>query len=164
MVLMDFALTQGQTVYAAKISDDIIGIATARVGLGSTGTFVGIDSTTTASTLYFIGVGTGVYHSLSTNYNNVLTGGLSRCVVTVSTSSTHGLKSQDTVSLDIRTGITTTIKVAYNDYNRRLVIDPRTFVAGDVNVANNTITIPRHGYINGQKVIHTASTSSGGLK
>ena len=158
-----FALTQGQTVYAAKISDDIIGIATARVGLGSTGTFVGINSTTTASTLYFIGVGTGVYHSLSSNYNNVLSGGLSRCIVTVSTSSTHGLKSEDNVSLDIRTGITTTIKVAYNDYNRRLVIDPRTFVAGDVNATNNTITIPRHGYTNGQKVIHTASTSSGGL-
>ena len=34
-----FALTQGQTVYAAKINNDLIGIATARVGLGSTGYF-----------------------------------------------------------------------------------------------------------------------------
>ena len=49
-----FALTQGQTVYAAKLTDDLIGIATARVGLGSTGNFVGINSTTTASTLYLL--------------------------------------------------------------------------------------------------------------
>ena len=32
-----FALTQGQTVYAAKLTNDLIGISTARVGLGSTG-------------------------------------------------------------------------------------------------------------------------------
>jgi len=158
-----FALTQGQTVYAAKITNDLIGISTARVGLGSTGSFVGIDSTTTASTLYFIGVGTGVYHSLKTNFDNTITGALSRSLVTVSTASTHGLKSDDRVRLRVQPGITTTINVAYNDYNRRLVINPRTFGSANVSVGNNTITIARHGYNNGQKVIHTATTSSGGL-
>ncbi|GAF75566.1 unnamed protein product, partial [marine sediment metagenome] len=158
-----FALTQGQTVYAAKITNDLIGISTARVGLGSTGSFVGINSTTNTSTLYFIGVGTGVYHSLKTNYDNTLIGSLSRSLVTVSTASTHGLKSDDTVNLVVQPGITTTIKVAYNDYNRRLVIDPRTFASGDVSIGNDSITIARHGYSNGQKVIHTATTSSGGL-
>ena len=158
-----FALTQGQTVYAARLTNDLIGISTARVGLGSTGSFVGINSTTNTSTLYFIGVGTGVYHSLKTNFDNVLTGSLSRCFVTVSTASTHGLEVQDNIRLRVQPGITTTIKVAYNDYNRRLVIDPRNFGAGDVSVGNNTITIPRHGYRKGQKVIHTATTSSGGL-
>ena len=131
--------------------------------MGSTGTFVGINSTTTASTLYFIGVGTNTYHSLKTNYTNVLTGSLSKATVTVSTSSTHGLRVDDTVDLSVQPGITTTIKVAYNDYNRRLVIDPRTFASGDVSIGNNTITISRHGFYSGQKIIHTATTSSGGL-
>ena len=158
-----FALTQGQTIYAAKLTNDLIGIATARVGLGSTGNFVGINSTTTTSTLYFIGVGTNTYHSLKTNYSNVLVGSLNKSTVTVSTSSTHGLKVDDKVNLTVQPGITTTIKVAYNDYNRRLIIDPRTFASGDVSVGNNTITIARHGYNDGQKVIHTATTSSGGL-
>ena len=158
-----FALTQGQTVYASRLTNDLIGISTARVGLGATGSFVGINSTTNTSTLYFIGVGTGVYHSLKTSFDNVLTGSLSRCFVTVSTASTHGLQSQDNIRLKVQPGITTTFKVAYNDYNRRLVIDPRTFGSGDVSVGNNTITIPRHGYKSGQKVIHTATTSSGGL-
>ena len=158
-----FALTQGQTVYATKLTNDLIGISSARVGLGSTGSLVGINSTTSVSTLYFIGVGTGVYHSLKSNFNNTLTGTISRSLVTVSTSSTHGLKANDNVNLTVQPGITTTIKVAYNDYNRRLIIDPRTFVAGDVSINNNTITIPYHNYDNGQKVIHTATTSSGGL-
>jgi hypothetical protein len=158
-----FALTQGQTVFATKLTNDLIGISSARVGLGSTGSLVGINSTTSVSTLYFIGVGTGVYHSLKSNFDNTLTGTISRSLVTVSTSSTHGLKANDDVLLTVQPGITTTIKVAYNDYNRRLVIDSRTFASGDVSTANNTITIPRHGYNNGQKVIHTATTSSGGL-
>ena len=131
--------------------------------MGSTGSLVGINSTTNTSSLYFIGVGTGVYHSLKTSFDNVLTGSLSRCFVTVSTASTHGLEVQDNIRLRVQPGITTTLKVAYNDYNRRLVIDPRTFGSGDVSVGNNTITIPRHGYRSGQKVIHTATTSSGGL-
>ena len=158
-----FALTQGQTVYAAKLTSDLIGIATAQVGVGSTGSFVGINSTTTVSTLYFTGIGTGIYHSFKTNYDNVITGSLSRSMVTVSTSSTHGLGSKDQVTLSVLPGITTTIKVAYNDYNRRIVIDPRTFASGDVSIGNDSITIARHGYIAGQKVIHTAGTPSGGL-
>ena len=158
-----FALTNGQTVYAAKITQDLIGIATARVGVGSTGSWVGINSSVTTSTLYFIGVGTGVYHSLKTNYDNVLSGSVNRTLATVSTASTHGLKSNDFINLTAQPGITTTIKVAYNDYNRRITINPRSFSSSDVNVTANTITIAKHGYVNGQKVVSTATTSPGGL-
>ena len=35
-------LTSGQKLFVAKIDDDLIGIATVRVGLGTTGTFVGV--------------------------------------------------------------------------------------------------------------------------
>ena len=38
---MGTTLSDGQTLFVAKISDDLIGIATIRVGLGTTGTFVG---------------------------------------------------------------------------------------------------------------------------
>ncbi len=160
---MEFTLSNEQTLYAAPLSKDLIGIATARVGLGSTGTYVGVNSTTNISTLYFTGIGTGLYHSLETNYENVLSGKVETSLVTVSTASTHGLQSHDNVILDILPGITTSIKVAYNDYNRRLVINPRSFAASDVSVSTNSITIARHGYKNGQKIIYTASTASGGL-
>ena len=58
-------LTNGQTIYVAAITEDLIGISTVKVGLGSTGTFVGIASTQRGSTtVFFSGLGTGVYHSL----------------------------------------------------------------------------------------------------
>jgi hypothetical protein len=160
---MEFTLSNEQTLYAAPLSKDLIGIATARVGVGSTGSFVGINSTTNISTLFFTGIGTGLYHSFKTNYSNVLSGQLKRSLVTVSTSSTHGLKAVDTISLAVNPGITTTIKVAYNDYNRRLVINPRSYSESDVDTSNNTITISKHGYVNGQKIVSTATTSPGGL-
>ena len=36
-------------------------------------------------------------------------------------------------------------------------------MAGDVDVSENTITLSNHGFNSGDKVIHTATTSSGGL-
>jgi len=148
---MEFILSNEQTLYAAPLSKDLIGIATARVGVGSTGSFVGINSTTNISTLFFTGIGTGLYHSFKTNYSNVLSGQLNRSLVTVSTSSTHGLRASDSVTLKVNPGITTTIKVAYNDYNRRLVINPRSFSESDIDVSSNSITISKHGYVNGTK-------------
>ena len=161
---MSFTLAQGSTVYAAPISKDLIGIATVRVGLGSTGSFEGISETTKdKSTLFFTGIGTGLYHSFKTNYSNALSGSIKRSLATVSTSSTHGLLANNAIDLISLPGITTTINVAYNDYNRRLVINPRTFASGNINTTNNTITISKHGYYTGQKVIYTATTASGGL-
>ena len=69
----------------------------------------------------------------------------------------------DVINLSVLSGVTTTINVAYNDFNRRLVINPRTYIKAGINTSDNTITIADHGYTNGQKVISTATTSPGGL-
>ena len=37
-------------------------------------------------------------------------------------------------------------------------------MAGDVDKSENTITLSNHGFNSGDKVIHTATTSSGGLE
>ena len=151
------------TLYAAKISDDLIGLSTVRVGLGSTGNFVGISSTyANSTTLYFTGIGTGVYHSLKTNHS-VITGEISRNLVTVSTASTHGLTTNDEVKVEVNPTISTSFSVTYNDYNRRLLIDSTAFGSGDVDTTFNTITISNHGFKTGQKVLYTASTAAGGL-
>ena len=56
-------VADGTQLYTAKVSDDLIGLSTVRVGLGSTGNFVGISTIhQNATTLYFTGNGTGVYH------------------------------------------------------------------------------------------------------
>ncbi len=159
-----FVLSDQSTLYVAKISNDLIGISSVKVGLGSTGTIVGIASTTIgSSTLYLTGIGTGTYHSFKTNYS-VITGQISKNTVTVSTAQTHGLSNNDSVFVDVNPGLSTTFVVKYNDYNRKLVINPKSFSLSGINTVSDTITIPNHGFVGGQQVIHTSSAPSGGLQ
>lgn len=158
------SLSDQSSLYVAKISDDIIGLATVRVGLGSTGTFVGIASTQRSSTtLYFVGLGSGVYHSLKTNFD-VITGTIERNLVTVSCSSTHGLDNNDIVYIDVNPSISTSFAIKYDDYHRKVLVNSRTFAPGDVNVSTNTITLTNHDLSMGQKVLHTSNSPSGGLQ
>ena len=158
-----FKLNDQSRVYVAKITDDLIGISTVKVGLGTTGSFVGIASTQSSqSTLFFTGIGTGVYHSFKTNYPTTK-GQLLRNLVTVSTSQTHGLLNEDVVNVSIKSGVTTSFILKYNDYNRKLLVDPKDFVSGGVNTTTNSINIQNHKFYTGQKVLHTATSPSGGL-
>jgi hypothetical protein len=155
-----FQLEEQSTVYVAKISKDLIGISTIKVGLGSTGTFVG-TGLTTSGILYFTSVGTGSIHSFRTNFENIMTGVISKNIVTVSTAETHGLSLLNSVVINVNVGISTTFVVKYDDYNRRMIIDPKTF--SSINTTNNTISVNNHKYYTGQKVLYTSSTPADGL-
>ena len=72
MLELEQLLLDGTNLFVAKINDDLIGIATVRVGLGTTGTFVGLENPV-STTLFFRNVGTGDTHSFKTNYS-VITG------------------------------------------------------------------------------------------
>ena len=65
--------------------------------------------------------------------------------------------------MNVVSGLTTTVTIKYNDYNRRLIVNPKSFTASGVNTTTNAITINDHGYETGDKIIHTASTPVGGL-
>ena len=156
-----FQLGENSIVFVAKISNDLIGISTIKVGLGSIGNFVSVGSTLESGILYFNSIGTGNNHSFKTNYTNTLIGNISKNVVTVSTAETHGLSLLDNVNINVKPGISTTLIVKYDDYNRRLVINPRTF--SSIDTINNIITINNHQYYTGQKVIYTATTPATGL-
>jgi len=158
------SISDQQTVFVAKISDDLIGISTVRVGLGTTGTFVGIANTTRGTgTLFFRNVGTGDNHSFKTTYAG-LSGSISKNIVTVSTAQTHGLSNNDIIFVDVNPSISTTFTVKYNDYNRKVLINPKDFVSAGINTITNTITISNHNFKRGQKVIHTAVTPAHGLE
>jgi hypothetical protein len=156
-------LNDNDILYAARITDSLFGLSQSKVGLGSTGNYIGINSSVVSNTLYFSGIGTGVIHSLTTNYSNKISGKVSRNKVTVSTASTHGLSLQDSVTIKCISGITTSYKVVYNDESRRLVINPINFLSGAVNTTSNTITINDHGYTTGQAIIYSATIPSVGL-
>ena len=156
-------LSNNQTLFAAKISRDVIGISTVKVGLGTTGTFVGIATTQrNISTLFFTGFGTGVYHSFQTNFS-VITAELRRKEVTVQTKQAHGIEGNHEIVIDVNPSISTTVTLKYNDYNRRLIANPKSFASSGVNTTTNAITISGHGYVTGQKVLHTASNPAEGL-
>ncbi len=158
-----FTLQDQSKVYAARISNDLIGISTVKVGLGSTGTFVGIATTTSSlSTLYFTGIGTGTYHSFKTNYNK-LSGQVSKNIVTVSTAQTHGLLNGDEVFMDVNPGVSTSIVIKYNDYNRKVLVNPKSFISAGINTITDAITIVDHKFETGQKVVHTSEVPAIGL-
>ena len=154
-------LADGTNLFVAKINDDLIGIATVRVGLGTTGTFVGLANTL-STTLFFRSVGTGDTHSFRTNYS-VITGDIRRNLVTVSTAGTHGLSSPHNIFVNVNPQNTGIATLTYNEFNRRLVVNPVGFVTAGVNTTTNTITINSHGFKTGDKVIHTSEVSSVGL-
>ena len=154
-------LANGSNLFVAKINDDLIGIATVRVGLGTTGTFVGLENPI-SSTLFFKNVGTGDTHSFKTNYN-VITGNVRRNLVTVSTAETHGLSSPHNIFVNVNPQNTGIVTLTYNDFNRRLIVNPVGFSTAGVNTTTNTITINSHGFKTGDKIIHTSDLSSVGL-
>lgn len=159
--LTSFALGNLSTVYAAKLSNDLIGISTNQIGLNSTGNYIGIG-TQAANLLYFTGIGTNTYHSFKTNYSNILTGEVGKNEVTVSAASSHQLKLLD--NIDVQLNLNNTIKtviVKYNDTNSRFVVDP--IAINSVNVQRNTLEIPNHNFADEDKIIYNTASPIGGL-
>ena len=157
-------------LYVAKVSNDLIGISSIKVGLGSTGSFAGIAETTAHTGLvYFAGVGTGVYHSFKTNYDGIVKGNIEQNNVIVSVAGTHGLKHNAKVNINVNprnTGITT---IQYDKPNRKIVTRGLGFSASGITSTTSlsgipdSISIINHGLITGQKVIHKSDTPTGGL-
>ena len=113
--------TLPSTVYVAKISQDLVGLSTVRVALGSTGTFNGVESAFKSSTtLFFTGIGTNTYHSFKTNYEPI-TGEVSQHIVTVAAAQTHGLSNNDVVNVSVNPNNTVVFDVRYNKYNSCLL-------------------------------------------
>ena len=142
-------MTDNQELFIKRINNNLVSLA-------QTTSDLFIDD----NLLQFVGLGTGVYHSLETVKNNTIVGQIERNKVTVSTASTHGLSLKDRVNVTVNVGITTTIKVVYNDYNRRLVINPRDFGSSDVNLKNDTIRINNHRFYTGQKYVTSSSSTT----
>jgi len=162
--ISNVSLSNYSKVFVAKISEDLIGIATVKVGIGSTGGFTGITSQTrNSTTLYLSGIGTGTYHSFKTNYDKIY-GKVSKNIITVSTGSTHGLKTGDLVSINVNPKNSNTIIIKYNDEKRRLIVNPKSFVSSGINTINGTISINNHNFATGQKIIYNTDLSTQTLK
>ena len=171
----DETLVQNAPLFVGRISNDFIGLSTVKIGIGSTGGFVGLGETIsdvaglgTQSLLYFMNTGVGTNHSLKTQFP-VITGEIKRNFVNVVGTATHGLLDNDTVVIDAQSGLSTDVVVKYNPANRKTIFNPLTFNDSGITSATsstgipNTINIPNHGLVTGQKVIHTFTGSVSSL-
>ena len=152
-------MQRNSIVYAVKLSNDLIGVSTQPVSIGSSGEIDGIGRSN--DIVYFSGIGTGSYHSFTTNYPNILKGTLSQNISTVSTLSPHGLTLEDSVYLNVESGISTTIRLVYNDSNRRFTGTPK--IIQSIDLINNTLNIPNHNFSTSEKLIYSETTPIGGL-
>ena len=171
----DETLFQNAPLFVGKISNDFIGLSTVKIGIGSTGGFIGLGATIsdvaglgTQGLLYFLNTGIGTNHSLKTQYP-VISGEIKRNFVSVVGTATHGLLNNDTVIINASSGLSTTVTVKYNVANRKTVFNPLSFNDSGITSATsstgipNTINIADHGLVTGQKVIHTFSGSESSL-
>ena len=149
------------TLYVAPFNNNFIGLSSNKVGMTTSGYRGIVDDS--VGLYYFTDIGTGDYHSLKSDFDGVVTAKAERTKVTVSTASSHGLFVDDQVSFNLNPTNEQTIVVKYNDFNRRIVFDPQTFAASDVDTTLNTIGVTTSVFKTGDKIIHTSGTPSGGL-
>jgi len=148
-------------LYIAKFNNNLIGLSTLPLGIGSTGGFSGIG--TDAQLLYFHSYGSGVYHKFTTQ-DEIITGFVEKNIGIITCQNSHDLKVGNSISLDVLPGITTTILIKYNPENRRLVANTKYFSTSGVSTSNSTIRINNHNYKTGDKVIYSSTNPANGLE
>lgn len=154
------SLSNNSIVYAAKISEDLIGISTLPIGIGSSGGFSGIGLT--SNILYFTAVGSGSLHSFETQ-EDITTASVEKNIADVTCNNNHNLNSNQNVSVNVFPGITTTVAIKYNSTNRRMVCNPQIFNGSGINTATSAITLENHGFKTGDKVIYSSDNPASGL-
>ena len=156
-----FRLNQNQTVYTVNLGNDYVGIST----LGFT-TTTGIGLT--LNSLYFFSPTTniGLAHSLTTQYSKI-TGTFENYSVTVFTTQTHGLQTDDKIKFNVFPSFSNTIKLRYDTILRKITTDKIDFDASlvGVNTQTNEITITGNKLKTGDKVVYytNGNTTIGGL-
>jgi len=157
-----FTLPDGGFVYAINVGKNAIGLSTTKVAIGTDTLVVGVGST--AHQLRFLNVGSGVTHSFQSVYDrigeHVIKGNLNVSDFEVYTDIFHHLGIEDQVQLDVLPGITSSIFVQFNNYNRRIVFNIVGLSTSNIDVNNNLITINNHGYRTGDKIIWTKESAS----
>ena len=144
-------------VYIINKGEDYVGILTTKVGIGSTSEGLFFYSKGSNS-----GISSGLYY-FSSNHQQV-TGDIDKVTTTVLTNvsaantTTHNLQESDIIkmnvvpNLSVGIGTTAPISVNYNSEYEKLLINPITFSASDVET--NRIDISDHGFETGDKVFY----------
>ena len=143
-----------------KKDENYIGIVTTRAGVANT-----------SEGLYFLGnginsgIGSDLYNF--TSQHTQVIGDVDKIVSTVTTkigaagTTTHNLENGDIIkmnvvpNLSVGIGTITPVSVRYNSEFDKLIVNPITFAAADVET--NRLDIVNHGFATGDKVLYAVS-------
>ena len=161
---------QSQTsidLFVIKKGENYIGLSTVAIGSTSQGLYFRSNASNSGPISGFAGI-SSFFYNLTSNFTQ-LTGDVDKITSTVTTNvsaantTTHGLKNGDQVKINVipnlAVGIGTTVPVVidYNTEFEKLLINPLTFNAADVET--NRIDIEDHGFITGDKVFYEGSAT-----
>lgn len=155
-------LRNGAEVYVVKYSDNFIGVSTEKVGIGTTGTFIGFNTTSPAKILSYHFFGSGDKHSFKTTYD-ATTSQVDRHLANVFTTSPPQLLNDDVINVSVKPTTTKIVKVSYNSFRQLLTVNPKVFDSNDVDTLNDIITLVNHNYFTGQKILYKSNSPIVGL-
>jgi len=167
---VDTTVGIGTSLFVIRKTNNLIGLSTVKVGVGSTGVRFGLGLTGTQpifEEIQFLDVGIGSIHSLRLKNRDIISGNITRDAVTVVGTGTHGLTNNDLVYMDVNPGINTTITVKYNKIRRKAVFNPLDYVASGITTnksddgIRDSIIINDHKLVTGDKIIHTSDDPIG---
>ena len=151
-------------VFIIDKGKDNIGLVTSKVGIGSTSEGLFFVGNTAGSVS---GISSGLYffqtqkEQVTGDINKVTTTLLAN--VSAANTTTHNLKENDVVNINVvpnlavGIGSTSPISIVYNSQFDKLLINPITFTA--TNVETNVINIPNHRLETGDKVFYSGSAT-----
>ena len=146
-VASSFNLVSGSTVFAKKISNDLVGLSTE---LG-------------AETIFFKSAPSDNFeYLLESNFTQV-TGKAQKITAHVAVSTSHNLNELDTIDLKLKsniaggTGISTSVIVKYSSSEDKILINPTTIVKA--NIGADTVFKTNHGFKTGQKIFYDGGTN-----
>jgi len=158
---VSFQIYNNQTVYAVNLGRDYIGLST----VGFT-TSSGIGTNLTSVEFWDLNQAFGVVgsaHSLTTQYKN-LTATVKRVSGIITTVNDHGLSVNDEIELKIKSSLTETYKVFFDNINRKILINEFTFTNANVSIDQNLIQNSTFENLkNATKVVYFAQNPLGGL-
>ena len=143
--------SESQYVYIINKSKDFIGIVT-QVGL-----------TTTSQGLFFNTNASDDYRYRIESIPSQITAVARRIKSKVAISTVHGLQNGDLIDLalnpklSVGIGNSTSVKIKFDDINKKMLVNPVGFTSYRINTSNNQIYIENHGYKTGQKVFYRSS-------
>ena len=72
----------------------------------------------------------------------------------------HNLLQNDSVSISLTPGISTSFNVEYDDLTKRTIINSKSFGSSSVNTTTSVITLNDHRFQTGDKVIYKSTDAA----